>query len=577
MGRHKLTTSNKPTTLLQRNGPPNKKRGRPPKREHWTAKKRRLALEGQQRNGRDDKDLQAYCFRRECDENRGGMSRQSGEATRSNEGGGEGGGRSARGPSDERCQLLPDDEKTTDAISERNTHEKPNDSSGAAAAADLDRPGINFKAAMLSPAAQEDSNSSCSCERDKSPQKPSLAAATGSRTEAAAALGGPSLKATALSSAQEDCRKSTREELHSSSCPPLAPGLDLQLGASDTRRKPDRSSADGRSADVGRRSLERRREKAAAAAWAAGAGTDGVGGNDHAGGSERPYPVQPPHQPRHQTWPSPQHGQLQSRPQQPPRETSGTAAAAGAVVDEQRERTERNRLEAQRRTRTGASLDAGADSRARSPSASAAEGGPRADRGDDAPGGVGRDAERARSGMADGDFALPPAASSAATIFQDVEAEIDAAAARFHLPAEEKSKLVDEAYRIVQRLTGDIGGNGQGAAMYGEMIKSSCQKAIDLLVEHACLGPESRFIDIGCGRAKPNIHAALYARVGFSYGIELDRCRVYLANSILKMLLKNARGNPNMNTIANVSLQLGDISEASCLDPFTHVWMFDVA
>ena len=90
-------------------------------------------------------------------------------------------------------------------------------------------------------------------------------------------------------------------------------------------------------------------------------------------------------------------------------------------------------------------------------------------------------------------------------------------------------------------------------------------------------GPDSRIIDIGSGRGKPSLHAALYARVKFSFGIELDPCRVYLANIILKNIIKKARKNTDLSTITNVSYQLGDISEALSLDPFTHVWMFDVA
>ncbi|EJK45074.1 hypothetical protein THAOC_36331 [Thalassiosira oceanica] len=91
----------------------------------------------------------------------------------------------------------------------------------------------------------------------------------------------------------------------------------------------------------------------------------------------------------------------------------------------------------------------------------------------------------------------------AGTIYQDVVADIDAATSRINLSAKKRNELVDEAYKIIQKLTGDIGGNGQGAAMYGEMIKSSCQKAIDLLVEHACLGPEADSLtSVRTGEAK---------------------------------------------------------------------------
>lgn len=182
------------------------------------------------------------------------------------------------------------------------------------------------------------------------------------------------------------------------------------------------------------------------------------------------------------------------------------------------------------------------------------------------------DSEASTAGDADENDVGP--LTDADTLRQDLEAEI---AARFDLSDERRKKAVDVAYRVVRQLTGDIGGNGQGAAMYGEMIQSSCQKALDILVKLTGLGPDSRIIDIGCGRGKPSLHAELYARVEFSFGIELDPCRVFLANIILKNIIKKARKNTDLSTITNVSYQLGDISEARSLDPFTHVWMFDVA
>ena len=82
-------------------------------------------------------------------------------------------------------------------------------------------------------------------------------------------------------------------------------------------------------------------------------------------------------------------------------------------------------------------------------------------------------------------------------------------------------KGVDTVYRIVQKLTGNLGGGGNGGAIYGEVTKSSMHKLVQLMVDSTNLGPNSRFLDVGSGIGKLNLHVALYPGVKVSIGIEL--------------------------------------------------------
>ena len=58
-------------------------------------------------------------------------------------------------------------------------------------------------------------------------------------------------------------------------------------------------------------------------------------------------------------------------------------------------------------------------------------------------------------------------------------------------------KGVDTMYRIVWKLTGSLGGNGSGGAIYGELTKSSMHKLVQLMVASTNLGPKSQFLDVG--------------------------------------------------------------------------------
>lgn len=139
---------------------------------------------------------------------------------------------------------------------------------------------------------------------------------------------------------------------------------------------------------------------------------------------------------------------------------------------------------------------------------------------------------------------------------------------------------VRKVYKIIRNCTGSIGGNGAGGAIYGELTVGSMQKVIDIMKEKLEFTAQSRFIDVGCGLAKPNMHVVQDPGVEFSYGIELNKERWFLGLHNLNHVLKAARdqdGGEDGEMIGHeCMLAHGDIVEAKSFDPFTHVYMFDI-
>ena len=141
-------------------------------------------------------------------------------------------------------------------------------------------------------------------------------------------------------------------------------------------------------------------------------------------------------------------------------------------------------------------------------------------------------------------------------------------------------KHVRSVYHIVHKHTGSVGGNGHGGAIYGELTVGSMQKMVNLMMEHTNLDKESRFIDVGCGLGKPNLHVAQYPGVQFSYGIEMEHVRWMLGVANLSQVLKEAKrrliNNGESDIGHGIYFAHGDITEANYFDPFTHVYMFDI-
>lgn len=87
------------------------------------------------------------------------------------------------------------------------------------------------------------------------------------------------------------------------------------------------------------------------------------------------------------------------------------------------------------------------------------------------------------------------------------------------------SDEVDHCYRVVNKKTGALGGNGYTGAIYGELTIGSMQKIVEYLTEECEMSVESCFIDVGSGLGKPNFHALHYPGVRLSIGVELETIR----------------------------------------------------
>ncbi len=144
---------------------------------------------------------------------------------------------------------------------------------------------------------------------------------------------------------------------------------------------------------------------------------------------------------------------------------------------------------------------------------------------------------------------------------------------------------VDSVYKIVKKLTGNIGGNGYSGPIYGELTKHSMQKMVDLMVKHTDFSSASRFIDVGSGIGKPNLHVAQYPGVEFSCGVEMEHSRWWLGMICLKACLNAAvkEREQDLTNLENCNLLQGNtmfmhnnILEAKTFDPFTHVYMFSI-
>jgi len=110
------------------------------------------------------------------------------------------------------------------------------------------------------------------------------------------------------------------------------------------------------------------------------------------------------------------------------------------------------------------------------------------------------------------------------------------------------------------------------------------QKMIDLMMDHTHLNKDSRFIDVGSGIGKPNLHVAQYPGVEFSCGVEMEHTRWSLGMTCLKAVLDAAQVQQQQQNNAssdesirgNCMFLHNNILEAKTFDPFTHVYMFSI-
>jgi hypothetical protein len=143
---------------------------------------------------------------------------------------------------------------------------------------------------------------------------------------------------------------------------------------------------------------------------------------------------------------------------------------------------------------------------------------------------------------------------------------------------------VQDVYKIISKLTGSVGGNGSFGAIYGELTMGSMQKMVDLMKKYTAFDSSSRFIDVGSGLGKPNLHVCQDPGVEFSYGIEMERSRWMLGMANLQSVVKAASVqqascgsfSEQKQIGYNCYFEHGNIMDASSFDPFTHVYMFSI-
>lgn len=133
---------------------------------------------------------------------------------------------------------------------------------------------------------------------------------------------------------------------------------------------------------------------------------------------------------------------------------------------------------------------------------------------------------------------------------------------------------VRKAYKLVQKATGALGGNGTTGAIYGELTMHSMQKVINYMIENCELTSSSRFIDVGSGLGKPNVHAAQDPCCRISIGIELEEIRWQLAMQNLKYLVEEMSEDAHLSVhadsddrevklVTGVNFLLGDIFDVA--------------
>lgn len=138
---------------------------------------------------------------------------------------------------------------------------------------------------------------------------------------------------------------------------------------------------------------------------------------------------------------------------------------------------------------------------------------------------------------------------------------------------------VKSVYKIVNASTNSVGGNADGGAAYGENTMVSMQRVVDALIDTGDFDHNSRLIDIGAGLGKPNLHVAQDPGCRLSIGIELLELRWRLSIIVLKNFLNKVSEDPKKDEElhGNTNFLWGDIEKAETLDPFTHIYQFDLA
>jgi hypothetical protein len=121
--------------------------------------------------------------------------------------------------------------------------------------------------------------------------------------------------------------------------------------------------------------------------------------------------------------------------------------------------------------------------------------------------------------------------------------------------SEEENELLQVAYSCGYKF-GNTGVN-EGPA-YGELVKASFKRILIILNELCEMNKSSKFLDLGCGLGKPNIHIAIAKEVALSIGIENQELRYNLGITVLQQFNLKTKTIPYRTMLINA-----DIAQAS--------------
>ena len=88
-----------------------------------------------------------------------------------------------------------------------------------------------------------------------------------------------------------------------------------------------------------------------------------------------------------------------------------------------------------------------------------------------------------------------------------------------------QSKRVDQVYKSTAKYNGALGASGYNGPIYGELTQHSMHKLLEIMIDNCQLSTTSRFLDVGSGIAKPNLHALQFPGVSLSIGVEIEKLR----------------------------------------------------
>jgi hypothetical protein len=135
----------------------------------------------------------------------------------------------------------------------------------------------------------------------------------------------------------------------------------------------------------------------------------------------------------------------------------------------------------------------------------------------------------------------------------------------------------DTVYRLIRRgAAGMLGGSGNfGDSTYGELTQGSMSAVIHRMKQYQELGERSSVLDVGSGLGKPSLHFGL-AGVELSVGIEHSYVRYHLSIATLDDCWNTLSADYH-RMLSRTMFMLGDVCDARTFDPFTHIYMYDVA